>query len=234
MPLTCNLFMLNAQFFFLSGGLKRGSICLSKADRKSVIHPGMKPLIAVSEHENWIQIDKSICGSDPFTVDLREQKWGDWECAATAFPYHISPQMCIYLNWIFAFMIRLIKYKCFRQWNTFFFLKIHSKYISATNCPSHLGASTAPRTDGCVSLMCLCVSSPLITLTCPVHPAPSNCLITPPIYTPVLPAPAVSILPLVCVSRDNSLYLVNDCDCPFLRILIAPSWSCLQFIFVHQ
>lgn len=31
----------------------------------------MKLLIAVSEHENWIQVDKSICGSDPFTVDLR-------------------------------------------------------------------------------------------------------------------------------------------------------------------
>lgn len=34
----------------------------------------MKPLIAVSEHENWIQVDKSICGSDPFTVDLSQ--WG--------------------------------------------------------------------------------------------------------------------------------------------------------------
>ena len=71
--------------------MKQRSICLSKADRKSVIHPGMKPLIAVSEHENWIQVDKSICGSDPFTVDLREREWGGGENAATAFPYHISP-----------------------------------------------------------------------------------------------------------------------------------------------
>lgn len=32
----------------------------------------MKPLIAVSEHENWIQVDKSISGSDPFAIDLSE------------------------------------------------------------------------------------------------------------------------------------------------------------------
>lgn len=32
----------------------------------------MKLLTAVSEHENWIQVDKSICGSDPFTGDLSE------------------------------------------------------------------------------------------------------------------------------------------------------------------
>lgn len=51
----------------------------------------MKRLIAVSEHENWIQIDKSICGSDPLTVDLREREGGGRENAATAFPYHISP-----------------------------------------------------------------------------------------------------------------------------------------------
>lgn len=50
----------------------------------------MKPLIAVSEHENWIQVDKSICGSDPFTVDLREREQGGGENAATAFPYHMS------------------------------------------------------------------------------------------------------------------------------------------------
>lgn len=77
--------------FFPFGGLKQRSICLSKADRKSVIHPGMKPLIAVSEHENWIQVDKSICGSDPFTVDLRKWEWGGGEKATTAFPYPISP-----------------------------------------------------------------------------------------------------------------------------------------------
>ena len=61
-----------ASTFFVLRALKQRSICLSKADGKSVIHPGMKPLIAVSEHENWIQVDKSICGSDPFTVDLSQ------------------------------------------------------------------------------------------------------------------------------------------------------------------
>lgn len=154
-------------------------------------------------------------------------------CYSVSIPYQSTNVYLLELN--FCFYDQANKIQMFPAMKYLsFFLKIHSKYISATNCPSHLGASTAPRTDGCVSLMCLCVSSPLITPTCPVHPAPSNCLITPPIYTPVLPAPAVSILPLVCVSRDNSLYLVNDCDCPFLRILIAPSWSCFQFIFVHQ
>lgn len=62
--------MLN--IFFLSGALSGARFVYQKLIEKGVIHPGMKPLIAVSEHENWIQVDKSICGSDPFTVDLRE------------------------------------------------------------------------------------------------------------------------------------------------------------------
>lgn len=72
------------------GGLKQFSICLSKADRKGVIHPGMKPLIAVSEHENWIQVDKSIFGSDPFTVDLREGERGGGEGGGGECCYSVS------------------------------------------------------------------------------------------------------------------------------------------------
>ena len=63
---NCDLFVFCphfSPFFFLFSEAER-SICLSKADRKSVIHPGMAALIAVSEHENWIQVDKSICGSE--------------------------------------------------------------------------------------------------------------------------------------------------------------------------
>lgn len=63
--------MLN-NFYFQGLEAELHLFILKKADRKSVIHPDMKLLIAVSEHENWIQVDKSICVSDPFTVDLRE------------------------------------------------------------------------------------------------------------------------------------------------------------------
>lgn len=42
------------------------SVCLSEADRGGVTHHGIRALIAASEHENWIQIDKSICGPDHF------------------------------------------------------------------------------------------------------------------------------------------------------------------------
>lgn len=56
--------------FHLFNRVMQWSICLSKADRKDVIHPGMKLLMAVSEHENWIQGDKTVCALNLFTADL--------------------------------------------------------------------------------------------------------------------------------------------------------------------
>ncbi len=58
----------------------------------------MKPLIAVSEHENWIQVDKSICGSDPFTVNLRERASEEVERMLLQFFHTISVHKCLFTS----------------------------------------------------------------------------------------------------------------------------------------
>lgn len=59
-------FMVIFAMVSLFRGQLQCSVCLSEADTGGVTHHGVRALSAASEHENWIQIDKSICGLDRF------------------------------------------------------------------------------------------------------------------------------------------------------------------------